>query len=76
MRCKQAATEIKVNKRYHSNSMVLTNVYLPLPYLDGLEDLVTARLYPNRSEAIRMAIKDLLEDENALVYPKHKKTQR
>lgn len=55
------------------NSMKLTQVYVPPRYLDGLEDLVTAKLYPNRSEAIRMAIRDLLEAENALAYPKHSK---
>ncbi|MEL9991401.1 MAG: ribbon-helix-helix domain-containing protein [Thermoproteus sp.] len=40
---------------------VLITVRLPKGLLDGLEELVERGLYPNRSEAVRAAIVDLLE---------------
>jgi Arc/MetJ-type ribon-helix-helix transcriptional regulator len=39
------------------------SVYLPESYLDNLEDLVKAKMYPNRSEAIRTAVRDLLKEQ-------------
>jgi len=36
---------------------------IPEPYLDGLDDLVRQGMYPNRAEAIRVAIRDLLINE-------------
>ena len=38
-------------------------LYLPEPYLQALKDLVEAKMYPSVSEAIRMAIRDLLSQE-------------
>jgi len=43
--------------------MKLVTLHVPEVYLDGLEKLVTNNLYPNRSEAIRIAIRDLLKRE-------------
>ncbi len=43
--------------------MRLVTIHLPEAYLEGLERLVEKRLYPNRSEAIRVAIRDLLKRE-------------
>jgi Arc/MetJ-type ribon-helix-helix transcriptional regulator len=41
--------------------MKLITLYLPEDYLKNLELLVEAKLYPNRAEAIRIAIRDLFE---------------
>ena len=43
--------------------MRLVTVHLPEVYLQGLEKLVEVEAYPNRSEAIRVAIRDLLKTE-------------
>lgn len=43
--------------------MKLVTIHLPEAYLDGIEQLVRARFYPNRSEAIRNAVRDLLKSE-------------
>lgn len=39
------------------------SVNVPTPYLKDLENLVQQDLYANRSEAIRVAIRDLLNRE-------------
>jgi len=41
----------------------LITLYLPEPYLKALQGLVDDRYYPNRAEAIRVAIRDLLNAE-------------
>lgn len=38
-------------------------VQIPLPDVEGLDKLVARKLYPNRNEAIRFAIHDLLRNE-------------
>ena len=38
-------------------------LYLPVSYMEGLEELVRRGFYPNRAEAIRVAVCDLLKDE-------------
>jgi Arc/MetJ-type ribon-helix-helix transcriptional regulator len=43
--------------------MKLITLYLPEPYLKMLDQLVNERFYPNRAEAIRVAIRDLLNTE-------------
>ncbi|MCK4280084.1 MAG: type II toxin-antitoxin system ParD family antitoxin [Candidatus Thorarchaeota archaeon] len=43
--------------------MKLVTLHVPETYVDGLEKLVQSNLYPNRSEAIRIAIRDLLKRE-------------
>jgi len=43
--------------------MKLITLYLPEPYLDALDELVTKRYYPHRAEAIRVAIRDLISTE-------------
>ena len=44
--------------------MKLISVKIPEAYLEGLEYLVKVKkMYPNRSEAIRVAIRDLLKRE-------------
>jgi len=41
----------------------LITVHLPEEFLAGLAELVRQRRYPNRSEAIRLAVRDLLKEE-------------
>ncbi|GAB4305528.1 MAG: hypothetical protein Kow0069_01420 [Promethearchaeota archaeon] len=48
---------------HYSSDMKLVTVHIPEVYLAGLEKLVELELYPNRSEAIRVAIRDLLKAE-------------
>ncbi|NHJ03445.1 MAG: ribbon-helix-helix protein, CopG family [Candidatus Heimdallarchaeota archaeon] len=43
--------------------MRLLTVHVPEGFLDGLEELVRDKKYPNKSEIIRVAIRDLLRDE-------------
>lgn len=43
--------------------MKLITLYLPEPYIKMLDQLVSERYYPNRAEAIRVAIRDLINDE-------------
>lgn len=45
------------------NIMKLITLYLPEPYIEALNQLVTEKYYPNRAEAIRVAIRDLISDE-------------
>jgi antitoxin ParD1/3/4 len=41
----------------------LITLYLPETYLKALDQLVDERYYPNRAEAIRVAIRDLIVEE-------------
>jgi Arc/MetJ-type ribon-helix-helix transcriptional regulator len=43
--------------------MRLITLYLPEPYIKALDQLVNERFYPNRAEAIRVAIRDLIDNE-------------
>jgi len=43
--------------------MILIKLYLPDKYVDYLDQLVREHFYPNRSEAIRVAIRDLINPE-------------
>ena len=45
------------------SNMKLVTLHIPEQYVEGLERLVENNLYPNRSEAIRIAIRDLLKRE-------------
>jgi antitoxin ParD1/3/4 len=38
----------------------VVTVHLPEPYLQAIDELVRRRLYPNRAEAIRMALRDFI----------------
>lgn len=48
--------------------MRLITLYMPEPWLQALSSLVAAKVYPNRAEAIRIAVRDLLIVE-AWKYP-------
>ncbi|MGA2681269.1 MAG: ribbon-helix-helix domain-containing protein [Candidatus Bathyarchaeia archaeon] len=41
----------------------LVTVLLPEAYLEGLDELVRANMYPSRSSVIRSAVRDLLKKE-------------
>lgn len=43
--------------------MKLITLYLPEPYIKALDSLVDDRYYPNRAEAIRVAVRDMLNVE-------------
>lgn len=43
--------------------MKLITLYLPIPYIQDLDRLVNEKYYPNRAEAIRVAVRDLLLTE-------------
>jgi Arc/MetJ-type ribon-helix-helix transcriptional regulator len=43
--------------------MKLITLYLPETYLKALDQLVTEKFYPNRAEAIRVAIRDMINEE-------------
>ncbi|MBN2155131.1 MAG: ribbon-helix-helix protein, CopG family [Candidatus Lokiarchaeota archaeon] len=43
--------------------MKLVTLNIPQVYLDGIERLVEQEVYPNRSETIRIAIRDFLRKE-------------
>ena len=43
--------------------MKLITVHIPEAYLNAIDQLISSDAYPNRSEAIRVAIRDLLKNE-------------
>jgi len=43
-----------------NEKMVLISVHIPKQMLEELDELVKRGIYPSRSEAIRIAIRDLL----------------
>ncbi len=43
--------------------MKIITIHLPEPYIKDLDALVKEDLYPNRAEAIRIAVRDMLVDE-------------
>jgi len=45
--------------------MILISVHLPKRALEELDELVRQGIFPSRSEAIRIAIRDLLYKEQA-----------
>jgi antitoxin ParD1/3/4 len=45
------------------HTMKMITLYIPDRYLGELEELVRDGYFPNRSEAIRMAIRDLIRNE-------------
>ncbi len=47
--------------------MKMITLYLPEKYLELLDEIIDAGHFPNRSEAIRSAIRDLLKYEFSLM---------
>ena len=50
-----------MNKTAPNRRGKLVNVAIPAPWLDALDQLVPEKEYPNRSAAVRDAIRDLLK---------------
>ena len=44
-------------------NLKLITLYLPETYIKALDQLVGERFYPNRAEAIRVAIRDMISVE-------------
>ncbi|MEM2094289.1 MAG: ribbon-helix-helix domain-containing protein [Candidatus Bathyarchaeia archaeon] len=44
-------------------TLKLITINLPESYLKDLDELVKIEMYPNRAEAIRIAVRDMLIDE-------------
>jgi len=53
------------NNKEKRERMVLISVHIPKQMLDELDELVREGRFPNRSEAIRTAIRDLLLRERS-----------
>jgi len=47
-------------KTVSERKMVLVSLHIPVQMLQELDDLVKTGAYPSRSEAIRIAIRDLI----------------
>ena len=47
----------------NKSNMKLVTVHLPESLIEGLDELVRQRYYPSRSEAIRIAVRDLLKKD-------------
>ena len=43
--------------------MKLITIHMPEPYIRDLDELVGDNFYPNRAEAIRAAVRDMLVSE-------------
>ncbi|MHA1821896.1 MAG: ribbon-helix-helix domain-containing protein [Promethearchaeota archaeon] len=52
--------------------MKLISLYVPDMYITLIDELVEAGFFPNRSEAIRVAIRDLIRTENSQLSKKVK----
>ena len=46
-----------------TQNMKPITLHLPEPYIQALDNLVKEKYYPNRAEAIRTAVRDLLTYE-------------
>ena len=46
--------------------MKVVTVHLPEAYLEAIDELVRRKRYPNRAEAIRMAVRDFIRMEARL----------
>jgi antitoxin ParD1/3/4 len=56
---------LKMKKRSDKKMKMLT-VFIPEKYLEYLDLMVLEDCFPNRSEAIRIAIRDLIRNEKIL----------
>ncbi|RLG76917.1 MAG: hypothetical protein DRO12_03545 [Thermoprotei archaeon] len=53
----------KEEKKKNKSILKLVSVHLPERYIEYLERLVKMGIYPSRSEAIRVAVRDLIRRE-------------
>jgi antitoxin ParD1/3/4 len=47
--------------------MKVVTVHLPEAYVEAIDELVKRKVYPNRAEAIRMAVRDFIRREARIV---------
>ena len=64
---------IVMSKGYFKMKQILVNV--PEPYLKDMDLLIKRGLYPNRSELIRLAIRDLLLKHGFAPWPEERKKE-
>ena len=57
------SSKIAFDDALEGDELKLITLYVPETYLKALDQLVGERFYPNRAEAIRVAIRDLINDE-------------
>lgn len=50
--------------------MKVISVNLPDAYIASLDELVNSGYYPNKSEAIRAAVRDMIKDELGEIRPR------
>jgi Arc/MetJ-type ribon-helix-helix transcriptional regulator len=53
-------------KKKTEEKMVLISVHIPKQMLEELDEMVKQGRFPSRSEAIRVAVRDLIYRENGL----------
>ena len=61
-RCITNNHHVHISLREKTNMKLIT-LYLPETYIKALDQLVGERFYPNRAEAIRVAIRDMISVE-------------
>ncbi|NLF88646.1 ribbon-helix-helix protein, CopG family [Candidatus Bathyarchaeota archaeon] len=61
-KCLVAEYSCKSSRGVNTHLKLIT-LYLPETYIKALDQLVDERFYPNRAEAIRVAIRDLISAE-------------
>jgi Arc/MetJ-type ribon-helix-helix transcriptional regulator len=54
---------MRQKRRREENNMRITTINLPERYIDAIEELTERGSFPNRSEAVRVALKEFLADE-------------
>jgi len=64
MLCSDITPRISLDSLHGGRDEVkLITLYVPETYLKALDQLVGEKFYPNRAEAIRVAIRDLVNEE-------------
>jgi len=63
MLCRRICSSTAFDGALEGDELKLITLYVPETYLRALDQLVDERFYPNRAEAIRVAIRDLINDE-------------
>jgi hypothetical protein len=58
------------SKHFSSKFRLYKHCFIKMRNLSGIEELVNMNLYPNRSEVIRVAIRDLLKTELSVILRK------
>ena len=53
--------------------MKALRLLLPEPYIEMIDELIQKNFFPNRNEAIRVAVRDLLNEHGAIAKWMHKR---